>query len=162
MLINNQKLTDYLRSRFQLLCEQDITEIVAYAESYIWEVQKDGRVVEKPDAYAMTIVQRLAIATIRRNQRHLYPDTDEEDAITWDDLCATCGMLTDSYNPEDDYDAEAVLHEAPEHYAQVLRMHYLEGLDLAQVAKETGLTPACVRKRHERALKWARKYFEHR
>ena len=40
-----------------------------------------------------------------------------------------------------------------------MRMHYLEGYTLEEAATKIGVTPECLRKRHERALKWARKKF---
>jgi RNA polymerase sigma factor (sigma-70 family) len=56
-------------------------------------------------------------------------------------------------------DAASILTSLPSHYAEVLRMHYLEGLTLDETSRRLGCTAQSVRKRHERALRWARKRF---
>jgi DNA-directed RNA polymerase specialized sigma24 family protein len=47
----------------------------------------------------------------------------------------------------------------PENYAVVLRKHYMEGLPLEEIARQEGVSGECIRKRHERALRYARKLF---
>jgi RNA polymerase sigma factor (sigma-70 family) len=93
---------------------------------------------------------------LQRQRRFLYPDHDP--FLPWKDL-EGAPQVSKIENHESVIDVADILEQAPDTYAEVLRLHYLEGLPLEEAAEKLGVSGACLRKRHERALKWARKHF---
>ena len=105
-----------------------------------------------------TVAKRSLSREIRRQRRMVRPDNGEH--ITWE------RVERERIEPLDQesvhataIDAADIMQAMPPTYAEVMRLYYLEGLTHEQVAERIGISHACVRKRHERAIKWARKTF---
>lgn len=110
------------------------------------------------DAFMTTVARRSIARELRRQRRMVRPDAG--DYISWDSVEGDQPTLRDeeAYHASS-IDAADIMQAMPPTYAEVMRLYYLEGLTHEQVAERLGATPACVRKRHERAIKWARKTF---
>ena len=110
------------------------------------------------EAFMTTVARRSIARELRRQRRIIRPDVG--DYISWDAVESDGPSVRDV---ESDHaasiDAADIMQAMPPTYAEVMRLYYLEGLTHEQVAERIGITPACVRKRHERAIKWARKTF---
>ena len=108
-----------------------------------------------PDAFATVVARRSIGRQMKRSLRNVYPDRDEK--TSWDRIATQTHALDVIEHHETNITAHDVIESAPDKYSEVLRLHYLEGFTLNEAAQQVGVTPECMRKRHERALKWARK-----
>lgn len=153
---NHAELCVYLSRRFDRLLPDDIDDAVA--ESYIaaWSAIESGSAIHNVDAFCTVVAKRHLIRRHHETQRNIYPDHDE--SCTWNDLEGASGMVQE---PTHDYvvDSQEVLGAAPDLYATILRLHYLEGLTFEAIAEVLQVTSDCARKRHQRALRWARTHF---
>ncbi len=153
---NHSDLCQHLARRFDRLLPDDIDD--AIAESYIaaWNAAESGSTIHNVDAFCTVVAKRHLIRRHHETQRHVYPDHDE--SFSWNDLEGASGMVQE---PAHDYvvDSQELLGAAPHIYATILRMHYLEGLTFEAIAEVLHVTSDCARKRHQRALRWARTHF---
>jgi DNA-directed RNA polymerase specialized sigma24 family protein len=99
----------------------------------------------------------MLMRQIEYRRRHLNPTGILQNG--WDDVGHLGHAPVTSRGAEASVDAQTVLKALPDHYASILRRHYLDGLTLEELANTEGVTPECMRKRHERAIKYARKIF---
>lgn len=110
------------------------------------------------DAFMTTVAKRSLSRELRRQRRMVRPDNGEH--ITWDRVESERAEPLDQESAHATViDATDIMQAMPPTYAEVMRLYYLEGLTHEQVAERIGISHACVRKRHERAIKWARKTF---
>lgn len=110
-------------------------------------------------AFQYRVMSRFLIRATKRRYRFVFPD-QAESATGWDaieDVRDEGRLLETTETLEDRLETEAILDHLPAHYAQVLNLHYLEGYTLEEAAHKVGVSGPCMRKRHERALKVARK-----
>ena len=147
---------DRRRRQAHHLLPDDVDD--AIAESYIaaWNAAESGSTIHNVDAFCTVVAKRHLIRRHHETQRHVYPDHDE--SFSWNDLEGASGMVQE---PAHDYvvDSQELLGAAPHIYATILRMHYLEGLTFEAIAELLHVTSDCARKRHQRALRWARTHF---
>lgn len=110
------------------------------------------------EAFMVTVARRAMARELRRQRRLVRPDKGEH--ISWESVEGEFRELPDE---EESHaaaiDAADIVRAMPANYAEVMRLYYLEGLTHEQVAERIGVSPQCARKRHERAIKWARKTF---
>jgi len=162
MEISERHLSRIIQSAFRQLSADDIEDVLAEVRSAIFTAQSAGKVILNVHAYSCTVAKRRASVYARQKRRYVSAEADPlDDSEGWtvlDTLTADAG----SGNCEDEIDVASVLREVPRHYATVLRRHYLEGEDFGLIASAEGVSDVCIRKRHERALKWARKRFKPR
>lgn len=137
--------------------EDDVDEGIAAANLALWEATRKGVVIENQRAFSICVAKRYVAGIMQYRTKHLHPEQSEGQPVqgteVWQD------MVSVQSNEYARLDVATILAESPASYAEVLRKHYLEGETLEEIARETGNTSACIRKRHERALKWARKHF---
>lgn len=137
--------------------DDDVDEGVGVAKLALWEAAVKGVHIENQRAFSICVAKRYVGSIMRYRAKHVYPD--QEVGTSWQTMESWNQALAVHANTQAEIDATTVLRESPMHYADVLRKHYLEGETLEEIARESGTTSACIRKRHERALKWARKHF---
>ncbi|MCO6466462.1 MAG: sigma-70 family RNA polymerase sigma factor [Bradyrhizobiaceae bacterium] len=147
-----------VRNKYRMATNEDVEDALAEARIALWLSKRRGQTIRCVRAFATCVAQRYVWSAMRRRTKYQYPDGD--DCGAWSNLEATVSQLMVYPEHQNHLDAQTVLHESPAHYAEVLRRHYLEGETLEQIAQDIGATAACVRKRHERALNWARKHFK--
>ncbi len=138
-----------LARRFRKVERCDLVDAVASSQVVIWEARDNGTVVHNAEAYCTTVAHRYISRELRRRKRHLH--LEQVDPMQWE------AMVVEE--PDVLVDAHEVLEQAPKLFSEIMRLHYLEGRSLEDIAKHLGITSMAARKRHERALKWARKAF---
>lgn len=156
MEIDATQIYATLYRRYERAEHEDIQDAVAESHATAWIARESGKVLHNVDAFCTVVAKRALSRELQRQLRQIYPDRDAY--VQWSDLE---GGLELSQQPvaEELFDAQAMLDEAPDRYAEVLRLHYLEGKSLEEAAQLLGVSSACVRKRHQRALEWARRRF---
>lgn len=147
-----------LAKRYEAADYDDINDALAVADTAVWQAREAGTEVRNPEAFCTCVAKRVLGRTVRRKKRMVYPD-HQVNLTDWDEIQRERNAPSASADPSDTIDAHGILESVPEKYAEVLRIHYLEGKSFEDAAAELGVTPECLRKRHERALKWAKKYF---
>lgn len=108
-----------------------------------------------------TVVARRILTKDHYRHRRIANETDLGSAtmVVMESQEATLAYRRTERAEEARLDTERIMMELPNQYAELLRRHYLEGCTFEQLAKEYGCSAESLRKRHERALKWARKRF---
>ena len=154
--VNNEIYSSMYR-RFSLADPEDIHDAVAASGIAVWEARESGVQVYNEPAFRTCVARRYLSRHLRWSSKYIHPD--QEETLTWEKLAELKGANLYVEHHEECVDASTVLDSAPELYAEVLRLHYLEGMTFQEIADDQGVTSDCVRKRHERALKWARKKF---
>lgn len=139
-----------LARSFRTVDRCDLADAIATSQAVVWEVRDQGTVVHNVEAYCTTIARRYLSREVRRRRKHTCLDL--LDPEVWE-----CMTVED---PDVLVDAHEVLEQAPEMYAEIMRMHYLEGRSFEDIARHLEISPEAARKRHERALKWARRTFQ--
>lgn len=107
------------------------------------------------EAFMTCVARRALNVAVKRKKRHQFPQDGGNEG--W-------AMFEREHlyiEPAEQIDAVVESHRLfeslPVSYAEVLRLHYLEGITLDEASKRLGVTPECMRKRHERALRMARR-----
>lgn len=136
----------------------DIDDAVAVADAVAWQAREGGVELRNADAYRTIVAKRALGHALKRQRKHVYPDRD--DSIAWSTIPEAEVSAYGYEDPSIPIDARGIISQAPVNYAEVLRLHYLEGLTFEDAAVRLGVSAECLRKRHERALKWARKKFK--
>ena len=156
MEINAGQIYSTLFRRFDKADHEDIQDALAESHVAAWVARESGMVLHNVDAFCTVVAKRTLSRQLQRQKRFLYPDHDP--VLKWKDL-EGAPQVSKTEIHETVIDVADILEQAPESYAEVLRLHYLEGLPLEEAAEKLGVSGACLRKRHERALKWAKKQF---
>lgn len=157
MHIDRSELYRYLTRRYSYVDAEEVNDAVQSAIVATWEVSVLREPPRNAQAYSTVVAHRTLLRYIEYRRRHIRPVRDEETG--WEALESLGAATSPASATESIVDAHAVLETIPTHYADVLRRHYLEGHTLEELAKADGITPECMRKRHERAIKCARKMF---
>jgi RNA polymerase sigma factor (sigma-70 family) len=155
------QLYRYLSRCFPVMKPDDVFDAINEARGeHLRQSLEFGRVVENVAAYT-TVVARRSLARAFRRRLTIVSFEQAGDGVV---EAATDRVDVARFDEEEraldaTVDAARILTDLPPQYAQVLRMHYLEGLTLDETSRRLGCTAQSVRKRHERALRWARKRF---
>lgn len=157
MHINRSELYRLLTRRFVYVDSEDVVDAVQTAVATTWEVAILREPPRNPQAYSTVVAYRVMGRMIEHRRRFFRPYHDLRFG-TQDNDGIDMALLTVEDN-DVTVDAHAVLEALPANHADVLRRHYLEGKPLEELARTDGVTPECMRKRHERAIKCARKLF---
>lgn len=162
METNNTHLYRMLSWRYAGSTIEDIEDAVAAANCALEESRFLAREpVRNPEAYRTCVAQRFLGRAMQRQRRMVFMDMHGD--AGWENLSTNDVQplrSDDDRQAEHRFDTERILDTLPHQYAQVLALHYLQGLTLEESAHHAGVTPACMRKRHERALKMARRLFD--
>lgn len=148
-----------LSRRFPRAAHDDVEEAIREAAvvGYLADHNVQGT-IRNHDAFATTVARRNLSRELRRQSKLVRPEAEEY--ISWEDVDREATQHSDQEEQHaSTIDARDIMGAMPSAYAQVMRMHYLDGLTLDESAQLVGVSAACMRKRHERALKWARKRF---
>jgi len=156
MEINAAEIYASLARRFNRLGPDDLDDAIADSRATAWMAREAGVTLHNVDAFCTVVARRSLTRMMREQRRVLHPDHDP--LVGWEDLEGGSAIAVEE-DRDAHIDAHDVLAQAPDLFAEVLRLHYLEGLSLEEAAKQLGVSGACLRKRHERALKWARERF---
>jgi RNA polymerase sigma factor (sigma-70 family) len=158
MHIDYSELYRLLTRSFRKARYDDVRDVIQATIVHAWEhnVVKEPLVNEQ--AFANVVARRMMQKIVNYRQRFVYPD--RESAHGWETLQIEEGCLLTEQHTDTELDVENVLKVLPDHYAWVLRRHYLEGTPLCEIAKELDVEAPTMRKRHERALSVARKFFQ--
>jgi RNA polymerase sigma factor (sigma-70 family) len=148
-----------LRRQFPRVDQEDLVEAVreAVVVSYLSDHQLQGG-IRNVEAFSTIVARRSLGRELRRQRRLVHPDRAEQ--YGWDEIdVQTRTMIDEEATCAAAIDASDIMEAMPDNYAEVMRMHYMEGLTLEEAAQRAGVTSECMRKRHERAIKWARRRF---
>lgn len=157
MDIDRSELYRYLTRRYSYVDVEEVRDAVQSAIAATWERSVLREPPQNLQAYSTVVAQRMLMRQIEYRRRHLNPSGILQNG--WDDVGYLGHAPVTSRSAEANVDAQTVLKALPDHYASVLRRHYLDGHTLEELAHSEGVTPECMRKRHERAIKCARKMF---
>lgn len=157
MDIDRTELYRYLTRRYSYVDVEEVQDAVQSAIAATWEVSVLREPPRNAQAYSTVVAHRMLIRQIEYRRRHMRPSYSLPNG--WDDLIELAPPPISSRCVEAQVDAQTVLEALPCHYAEILRRHYLDGKTLDELARTDGVTPECMRKRHERAIKCARKMF---
>ncbi|MCX6141048.1 MAG: sigma-70 family RNA polymerase sigma factor [Candidatus Kapabacteria bacterium] len=157
MNVDRNELYRHLTRKYTGMRHDDVHEAVQYAVVVAYETSVLREPPHNLQAYVTTVASRAMSRAITLSRRFVHPERDMYDG--WASLEDADSPLITVEAHETNVDAERVITSMPNTYASLLRKHYMEGLPLEQIAKQEGVSPECVRKRHERALKHARKLF---
>lgn len=146
-----------LSRRYDKANHDDIEDAVAVADAVAWQVREGGVELRNGEAFRTLVARRTLGHSLRRQKKHVYPDRD--DLNGWEEIPEADRSNYGGEDPAIRFDALNILDSAPVNYAEVLRLHYLEGLTFEDAALMLGVKAECLRKRHERALKWARRKY---
>jgi len=161
MMHGDSYLYRLLTRRFPTMHADDVVDAIYEArEAHLQQAMRVGRVVENVVAYTTVVAKRALSRTHRRKMLVLTEEYIGEGQL---EACLDKADADRFSEEVDALDASIecgrILERIPVNYAEVLRMHYLEGITLDETSKRLGCSPQCIRKRHERALRWARKRF---
>jgi RNA polymerase sigma factor (sigma-70 family) len=157
MNVNRGELYRFLSRRYSAASPDDVDEAIQHAVTVTYEMSVLREAPNNAQAYVTTVATRALARTVSRTRSMVHPDRDDE--YGWIPYEHVSSPLVVMPTHDDTVDASTVLSGLPERDAALLRRHYLEGIPFEVIAQELELTPECVRKRHERALKRARSLF---
>jgi len=155
--VDRNELYRHLTRKYAGARHDDVHEAVQYAVVVAYEVSVLHEPPHNVQAYVTTVANRAMSRTVSNARRFVHPERDTFDG--WASLENADSPLITVEQHETSVDAGRVIHAMPDSYADVLRKHYMEGLPMEEIAKQEGVSGECIRKRHERALKFARKLF---
>jgi len=146
--------------QFPLCSPDDVDDAKSAATiATLYAVRAAREPVYDAPAFEYRVMSRYLMRISKWKRKHLYPDASEDES-GWtkvEEILASQQTTSTTSAMENHLETEGVLRKLPTHYAQVLNLHYLEGLTLEEAAQRIGVTGTCMRKRHERALKLARR-----
>lgn len=156
MEVDKSELYRLITRTFPRSMYDDVHDVmqVSIVQTWLRRAMKEPPVNQQ--AYASAIAKRLMSKLVHHRNRFVYPD--RETMRGWETLQEERGCLVHEQSTDESLDIQRVLKVLPEHYAYVLRRHYLEGISLRQIADELCVTAPAMRKRHQRALQLAREY----
>lgn len=145
---------------FPLCSPDDVDDAQSAATiATLYAVRAAREPVHDAPAFEYRVMSRYLMRVSKRKRKHVYPDASDDES-GWaqvEESLARQHSISTENTMEDHLETEGVLRRLPSHYAQVLNLHYLEGLTLEEAARRIGVSGMCMRKRHERALKLARR-----
>ncbi|MCU0329810.1 MAG: sigma-70 family RNA polymerase sigma factor [Candidatus Kapabacteria bacterium] len=156
-----QELYKCLSRQFPRARAEEVYDAIYDAyECVLMAHERDEDLIRNVQAFATVVARRILTKDYYR-QRRIANETDLGSAtmVVMESQEAALAYQQTERAEEARLDTERIMSELPDHYAELLRRHYLDGCTFEQLAKEYGCSPESLRKRHERALKWARKRF---
>lgn len=157
MVVDRNELYRHLTRRYAGALPDDVHEAVQYAVVVAYETSVMREPPHNLQAYVTTVANRVMSKHAALAKRFVHPERDTFDG--WSSFEDDDSPLVTKEDHETNVDAGRVIGAMPDTYAEVLRKHYMQGLSLEEIAKQEGVSSQCIRKRHERALKYARKLF---
>lgn len=157
MEIDKSELYRMITRTFPRSHYDDVQDVIQATVSYAWESSQVREPPMNPQAYATVIAKRMMLKLVMQRRRYMYPD--RESAHGWETLQEEEECLLDEHVPDVTVDVQQLLSILPDHYAMILRKHYLEGMPLRVIADELCVAHPTMRKRHQRALQLARRFF---
>lgn len=156
MDIDKSELYRMITRTFPRTHYDDVHDVIQATVAIEWECLQNREAPLNRQAYATVVARRMMMKMVHHRQRFVYPD--RESAHGWETLQEEKGCLLTEQQSECELDVQQVLRGLPEHYATILRRHYLEGASLRAIADEMNVAPPAMRKRHQRALSLARAF----
>lgn len=139
---------------FKLADRQDAEDVASDTFVRYWEKLKGGERIENPRALLFTIARGLLIDLYRKKGRRTIVSVEDLDEL---------------FEPEthsDEADSRLTharvlekVHLLKDRYAEVILMHYVEGLSITAMAETLGETENTVRVRLHRSLEKLREQF---
>lgn len=157
MDIDRSEIYRYLTRRYAYVDVEEVRDAVQSAVAATWERSVMREPPQNIQAYSTVVAHRMLLRQIEYRRRHLSPSGMM--ANGWDDIGYFGHSAASPRTAEANVDALTVLKALPDHYSSILRRHYLDGMTLEELAESDGVTPECMRKRHQRAIRYARKMF---
>lgn len=157
MYLNNASLYRFLTKTFVMARAEDVKDAISVSTMAMLERNTPDNPILNVEAFRTTVAIRALHREYGRKRKFDYPDSHEY--LCWDDYHATSEALIVNETASATIDANDIVEQAPNQYAEVMRLCYLEGLTLKEAAEQVGISHVAMRKRHERAIKWARKKF---
>ncbi len=157
MEIDKSELYRMITRTFPRSHFDDVHDVIQATMAYAWERSQLREQPLNAQAYATVIAKRMMLKLVMQRRRYLYPD--RESSHGWETLQEEEECLVEEHTPDASVDVQQLLSVLPDHYAMILRRHYLEGAPLRVIADEVHVTHPTMRKRHQRALQLARRFF---
>lgn len=157
MIVDRNELYRVLTRKYYGAMRDDVHEAVQHAVVATYEASVLREPPHNVQAYVTTVASRALARSRAYSRRFVHPERDTFDGWASFEGLASPLVVVEQHDPT--MDASIVIKAMPENYALVLRQHYIEGLPLEEIARQAGVSAECMRKRHERALKHARKLF---
>jgi len=155
--IMNAEIYRSLTRKFDKAGNDDIYDAMSTSALVILERSPLLEPIQNQDAFRVVVARRELIRRHKKLDPLLFPDGDAVN--TWEKVAIATHSYVEAHTTENKSDVARVLESIPERYSEVLRMHYLEGMTMEEIAVKLNLKSHCIRKRHERALKVAKKVF---
>lgn len=111
--------------------------------------------VDNIQAFVTTVARRI-LSNIER-QRRMLDSSDAWDVARYTKYEQKYLSVDDEATIDDRFETTMLMESLPIPYADVLRRRYLDGYSFEEISAETGISAACLRQRHARALRAARK-----
>ncbi len=160
MTVDRNELYRYLTRKYRSASTDDVHDAVQYAVVVAYEASTLREPPQNVQAYITTVASRALARSYTKSRNIVRSEPQQGDV--WDYAVGYGALKAERDVHDAAVDASSVLHALPATYAEVLRKHYLEGLSFEEIGRNEGVAGAAVRKRHERALKHARKMFAER
>jgi RNA polymerase sigma factor (sigma-70 family) len=157
MELMSSELYRTLSRRYNGMEGEDIQDALSASTLVVLERSAHLEPIENVDAFMTVVAKRELSKQHKRRMPLVFPDASN--LLTWEKIETQTSTCEEIENTENRSDVGRVLDSMPPAYAEVLRMHYLEGMTLQGIADVLQINPCCVRKRHERALRCAKKVF---
>ncbi|MBL0321240.1 MAG: sigma-70 family RNA polymerase sigma factor [Ignavibacteria bacterium] len=157
VVVDRSELYRHLTRRYAGALPDDVHEAVQYAVVVAYETSVMREPPYNLQAYVTTVANRVMSRHAANARRFVHPERDGTDG--WSPFEDRDSPLVTTEDHETTVDAGRVIGAMPDTYAEVLRKHYMLGLPLEEIARQEGVSGECIRKRHERALRYARKLF---
>jgi len=145
-----------LTRQFAGVDKEDVRDAIGAAQLVTCERAMMAREPVLNEEAFMTCVARRALnVSVKRKKRLQYPQDAGDEG--WAIFEREYLYNEPSETLDATVDSRRLLETLPHSYAEVLRLHYLEGITLDEASRRLGITAECMRKRHERALRMARR-----
>ncbi|MDZ4744991.1 MAG: sigma factor-like helix-turn-helix DNA-binding protein [bacterium] len=144
-----------LTRQFAGVDKDDVRDAIGTAQLVTAErVMMVREPVLNEEAFMTCVARRALNVMVKRKKRHDYPQAGDESWRLFErqHLSANSELELDA-----SIESRRLLEVLPVSYSEVLRLHYLEGITLDEASKRVGVSAECMRKRHERALRMARR-----
>ena len=136
--------------------KEDVRDAIGTAQLVACERTMMAREpVMNQDAFMTCVARRVLNSSVKRKRRHQFPQEGGDEG--WAMFEREHLYIEPAEQMDAVVESQMLFESLPVSYAEVLRLHYLEGITLDEASKRLGVTPECMRKRHERALRMARR-----
>ncbi len=153
----NSEIYRSLIKRFNSMDKEDIRDAMSNSVLVVLERSPALDPIQNAEAFMIVVAHRELSRRHTKQKPFVFPDSNPY--FSWDKVEMEAGECVDVLELENKSDVGRVLDSMPPPYAEVLRMHYLQGMTLESIAAELELKASCIRKRHERALNCAKQVF---